>query len=104
MLSVGKALGSSILPTIQRWTREMYWHAGTLMGTFSLLSQVYVWLLSRVSEQVSHSLRETLPASRHDRTVRGVAERATSMGISFLDALEYASYHTVLLHRYRRSA
>lgn len=42
-LSVGKALGSWILPTIQRCTREMYWQAGTLIGTLSLLSQVYVW-------------------------------------------------------------
>ena len=38
--SVGKAFGSWILPTIQRCTSEMYWEAGTLMGTFSLLSQV----------------------------------------------------------------
>lgn len=37
---------------------------------------------------VSHLQSESSPASRHNRTIRGVAERATSMGVNFLDALE----------------
>lgn len=48
-LSVGKALGSWILPIIHLWTREIYWQAGTLTGTLSLLSHVYVMLLSQLS-------------------------------------------------------
>jgi len=48
----------------------------------------------------SHLRSGSLPACRHDRTVSGVTERATSIGIKFLDALEQGSYQTVLLHPY----
>ena len=45
VVSVGKMLGSLILPTIHFCTRLMYWIAGILMGFLLLSSHVYVCLL-----------------------------------------------------------